>query len=61
MNILIDQAISLRNEIEKWAENHGADIYSTEWYENVRDDCTSVIGISADGMEEYFDNRKMNG
>ena len=61
MNNLIDQALSLRNEIERWAEIHGADLYSTEWYENVRDDCTSVTGISVDGMEKYFDNMKMNG
>lgn len=61
MNNLIDQALSLRNEIESWAEDKGADISSMEWCEDVRDDCTSVTGISVDGMEEYFDYMKMNG
>ena len=56
MNNLIDQATSLRNEIEGWAEDKGADTSSMAWCEDVRDDCTSVTGISVDGIEEYFNN-----
>ena len=56
LNKLISKAIRLRNEIESWSENNGADICSNEWYENVRDNCTHITGISIVGMEEYFNN-----
>ena len=46
INSLIEQAIALRDEVEQWAENNGADILSTDWYEIVRDDITCATGIS---------------
>ena len=56
VNSLIEQAITLRDEIEQWAEKNGAETLSTDWYEIVRDDLTCATGISADGMEKYFNN-----
>ena len=56
LNSLVDQADILKCQIETWAENHGADTSSIEWQETVRDDCNSVSGMFAEGINEYFDN-----
>lgn len=56
INNLIEQAITLRDEVEQWAENNGAETLSTDWYEIVRDDCTCATGITVGGMEKYFNN-----
>jgi hypothetical protein len=54
-NLLLSANI-LRNEIESWAKNKGADTAGLEWYENVVDECSGCSGISLDGLEEYFES-----
>lgn len=54
LNKLLENAYTLKNEIEKWAESKGIDTSDQEWYNNVVDDCSSVSGIYKDGLEELM-------
>lgn len=54
LNKLLGNAYTLKNEIEKWAENKGIDTSDQEWYNNVVDGCSSVSGIYKDGLEELL-------
>lgn len=46
----------IRIEIEDWAKNHGANIYSIEWNEEVMDDVSSVKGIYKDSFYDYMNH-----
>lgn len=54
LNRLLENAYTLKNEIEKWAESKGIDTSDQEWYDNVVDDCAAVSGIYKDGLEELL-------
>ena len=54
LNKLLENAYTLKNEIEKWAESKGIDTSDQDWYNNVVDDCSSVSGIYKDGLEELL-------
>lgn len=54
LNSLLEQANSLKLETETWAKKKGADTSDAEWYESVMDDCSSVKGISKEGLCDYL-------
>lgn len=54
LNALLEQANILKLEIESWAKKKGADTSDAEWYESVMDDCSSVKGISKEGLRDYL-------
>lgn len=57
---LLNEADTIINEIEKWAEKKNIDTSSNEWYEKAVDDCFAVSGIYKEGIEELlFDNKKV--
>lgn len=56
LNKTLEKAHRLKNEIEKWAEKRGIDTSSNEWYRDATDYCSSVSGISKEGLEEILTN-----
>lgn len=56
LNKTLEKAYRLKKDIEKWAEKRGIDTLSNEWYSYVIDDCSSVSGISKEGLEEILNN-----
>lgn len=56
LNNLLEHAYSTKLEIELWAHNNGADIYSIEWCETVLDDISAVQGIYKEKFCEYMEN-----
>lgn len=58
LNALLENAFTLKNEIERWAESKNIDTSSNEYYENVIDDCSAVNGIIKDGLEELLNKER---
>lgn len=56
--LLLQQAHTLKTEIEQWAESKGADVYSEEWFENVIDESSAVNGICKESLHEYIERHK---
>lgn len=57
LNSLLDQAYRVKSEIETWAEKKGINTSDTDWYENVIDESSAVIGISKEGLYEHYENK----
>lgn len=56
LNSLLEQAYSLKSEIEHWAESKGSDTSGMEWYESVVDESSAVSGICKEALFEYMKN-----
>lgn len=54
LNSMLEQANSLKLEIEAWAKKKGANTFDTEWYESIMDDYSSVKGISKERFHDYL-------
>lgn len=53
---LIDEAVKIKMEIECWADVHGAETESMEWYNEVCTDYFSVCGISKSALHDYMED-----
>lgn len=52
----IKEANAYIAEVNTWAKEHGADIESSAWNEKVVNDCPTIQGLYAAGIQQYFDN-----
>lgn len=52
---LLEQALSEKIEIEKWAEKNGIDTTSNEWYNKAIDDVSGINGIYKEGLFELLE------
>lgn len=54
LNLLLEQAYSIKSDIERWAESKGIDTTDMDWHESVIDDTSSVSGICKETFHDYM-------
>ena len=50
----INRATSLKYEVEDWLENHGIDTCDEDYFEEVVNECSAVLLLDCDTLEQYL-------